>query len=138
MLKAVGKFLKNHKLDIITSSYFGYNTYQTEKEEGASTAGALASSALDIVLPFAISAAGYGTYLAASEAPGLIVNGVDSVDKWRRQLARENSTAAFNNAQFNDTEQVFTMRQAGMAVAQRSKYNTQLAMLGQEAKYMMR
>lgn len=30
------------------------------------------------------------------------------------------------------------MRQAGMAIAQRSRYNVQQAMLGNEAKYMMR
>ena len=37
---------------------------------------------------------------------------------------------------FNDTEQVHTMREAGMNMLQRSKYNTQMALMGNEAKYM--
>ena len=44
----------------------------------------------------------------------------------------------FAHAQFNDTEQAYTMRQAGMAIAKRSRYNINQAMLGNEAKYMMK
>ena len=138
ILKAGGKFLWENKFNTALSLWGGVSQYQDAREEGASRLGAAAESAADLALPFILSLPGYLAYEAATGLPGAVVNGVDALDKRRRTIARESSTAAFNNAKFNDNEQVFTMRQAGMAAAQRSKYNTQLAMLGQEAKYMMK
>jgi len=77
-------------------------------------------------------------YHALKDGPRLAVEGMAAADTWRRNPARSNSNEAFVNAQFEDTQQVHTMRQAGMAIAQRSRYNTQVAMMGNEASYMMK
>ena len=39
----------------------------------------------------------------------------------------------FYNATFNDTQQAYTMRQAGMQLAENSKYNLQQSLMGNEA-----
>ena len=44
----------------------------------------------------------------------------------------------FSNSTFIDTQQTYTMRQAGMNLAKQSKYNIQQAMMGDEARMTYR
>ena len=119
-------------------AYFGLDSYQTAKEEGNSTGVAMAKAAEDFALPFMMGNMAYMGLMVAPELPSMAVDGSIAMSKYQRQLARESSGRAFASAQFNDTEQAYTMRQAGMAQAQKSKYNIQSAMLGNEAKFMMK
>nr|DAK26778.1 MAG TPA: hypothetical protein [Caudoviricetes sp.] len=137
MLKAVGKFLWNNKINAGFAGWAGTDTYQTDREEGRGVAASLAHAGLEAALPF-ISMPVYLGYEVLSGAPAEMLNAYDAADKYRRQLAVENSNRAFVSSHFDDTEQTYTMRQRGMAIAQRSKYNVQQAMLGNEAKYMMK
>lgn len=73
---------------------------------------------------------------AVSAIPGAAVDFAQWQASYRRQLGREQRQAAFQSAAFQDTQATYTMRQAGMAIAERSRYNTQQAMLGREASYM--
>ena len=73
---------------------------------------------------------------AVSAIPGAAVDFAQWQASYRRQLGREQRQAAFQNAAFQDTQSTYTMRQAGMAIAERSRYNTQQAMLGREASYI--
>lgn len=140
MIKSIGKELMNYashnKLNIGMGAYFGYDTYSEDRNEGHGMAYSLADAALEAALPM-ISMPAYIAYEALSNAD-MLVQGYDSMEKWSRQVAREQSNRAFASAHFNDTEQGYTMRQRGMAIAQRSKYNMEQAMMGNEAKYMMR
>lgn len=112
--------------------------YEEAKANGSSTVGAIAEAGVDAALGFLLPLPAYVAYEAVVNAPTMITEGSLKIDEMKRQLARETSAGAFSNAQFNDTEQVYTMRQAGMAIAKRSRYNTEAAMIGQEAKYMMK
>lgn len=109
-----------------------------EKEGGAGTLSAAASAGMDLALPMMMNVGPYLALEAVKELPSLAYNGYMAADQYRRQLGRQSRNNAFINAKFDDTEQTYTMRQAGMAIAQRSRYNTQQAMLGNEAKYMMK
>ena len=53
-----------------------------------------------------------------------------------RSMNRGAINAPFSNATFVDTQQAYTMRQAGMQMAQASRYNLQQTLLGNEAQYM--
>jgi hypothetical protein len=75
---------------------------------------------------------------ALSAAPQAAAKAARFYGQWNRHLSQMAKQQAFQNASFSDTEQAYTMRQAGMAIAQRSRYNTQQAMLGNEAKYMLK
>ena len=44
----------------------------------------------------------------------------------------------FNAHTFVDGQQIYTMRQAGMALAQKAKYQVQAAQMGNEAQFMHR
>lgn len=112
--------------------------YEEAKANGSSTAGAIAEAGFDAALGLVLGLPEYIAYEAIVNSPTLIKEGAMKIDEMKRQFGRENSAHAFSNAQFNDTEQAYTMRQAGIAIAQRSRYNTEAAMMGQEAKYMMK
>lgn len=138
---SIGKFLLKNKGTVfngvlgVTSAM---STYQDEREQGSSALSATASAGIDLALPMMMSAKKYIGLQILPELPGLALDTYTAAQKYRRQLARERNGQAFVNAKFEDSEQAYTMRQAGMAIAQRSKYNTQQAMLGNEAKYMMK
>ena len=142
MIKAIGKELMNYashnKFNIGTGLYFGYDTYSEDKNQGHGTAYSLADAALETALPMMVGMPMYLGYELLANGGEMLTQGYDSMEKWSRQVAREQSNRAFASSRFNDTEQGYTMRQRGMAIAQRSKYNMEQAMMGNEAKYMMR
>ena len=138
---SIGKFLLKNKGSVfygVLGVTNAMSTYQDEREQGAGALSATASAGMDLALPMMMSAKKYIGLQILPELPGLAMDAYTTAQKYRRQLARERNGQAFVNAKFEDSEQAYTMRQAGMAIAKRSKYNTQQAMLGNEAKYMMK
>lgn len=118
------------------AAYFGLDTYQEKRKEGAGKASAMISGAADAVLPMALSLPGYLAFEAVTSAPSAIYEFGKWQAGYRRQLGRDQKQQAFQTAAFQDTQQTYTMRQAGMAVAERSKYNMQQARLGREAQFL--
>ena len=58
-----------------------------------------------------------------------------------KESRRMNSAAnqgVFGNAQFQDTQQLATMRQSGMEMAKMANYNLQQTLMGNEATYFHR
>ena len=140
MLNVVGTALK-HKgflANLGINLWFAKDQYDMEREEGKSVTSALVSSAADMAIPMMLGGWGTALYFGAQMLPGAVQAGVEAYQKESRTMAMESQNKAFQDMHFNDNEQIYTMRQAGMSIAQRSKYNVQQAMLGQEAKYMMK
>lgn len=137
MLRAIGQALWRNKINTGIGVYSGISTYQEDRQNGAGAVGSAAHAGLEALLPM-VSMPLYLGYELLTGAPGEAMKAYDAADKWRRSLARENSNRAFVSSHFSDTEQTYTMRQRGMAIAQRSRYNVQQAMMGNEAKYMMK
>ena len=141
MIKAIASALWKHKgtaFNVGIGAYSGVDAYQQARQEGSSKAGAVAGAAVEAALPMLLSFPAYMAVEAVKEAPQLFISGGEALHLKRREVAMEQSNMAFSNAHFNDTQQTYTMRQRGMAIAQRSQYNTQQALLGNEAKYMMK
>ena len=74
--------------------------------------------------------------MALSGAGSAGISAYNSLDQRRRQVGRDMRQTAFSSAEFNDTEQTYTMRQAGMAIARRARGNADLVQLGNEAQFM--
>lgn len=137
----IGDILKNHKMtaaNVGMSLYFGADQYQEERQAGSSAPIAAGKAIVDNTLPLLMGLPQYLGYEAITHMPELAMQGVDAYNRYSRELGQQQRRQTFNTARFNDTEQYYTMRQAGMAIAQRSRYNTRQAMLGNEAKYMMK
>lgn len=120
------------------SAWFGADTYQESRESGDSKFVAAGTFAGEIAKGYLMGFGGYLAFDALTAAPSLSMDAFHEVDMRGRQLQVQNSRRAFQNSVFSDSEQAYTMRQAGMAIARRSRYNTQQAMLGNEAKFMMK
>lgn len=134
LLKGLGKMDFGDQINLL----FAANTFVNSRKEGkglVSSAGAAASDAFiyDVVGFGAMTALG-----AAKVLPKAMVGGVEGLAKMSRQMSQAVTNAPFVNATFADSQQAYTMRQAGMQMAQASKYNLQQTMLGNEAKYMHR
>ena len=131
--------ISNHKGDAAMVGFglwSGADTYQSAREAGDGKISAGLQAAGEFALPYVLGGWGYAAYSLATEAPELAVDAMQWYDQKSRTLGREARGRAFQNADFNDTDITYSMRQAGMSIAARSRYNTQLGMMGKEAKYM--
>lgn len=139
---AVRQSMKNLGLGSALSwglnGYFGLSTYQEARQEGHGVVGSAIRGVGETALAATLSLPGYLAFEAARNIPSLAYDAFIWQKDYRQQLGREQKQLAFQNAAFQETQATYTMRQAGMAIAERSRYNTQQAMLGNEARYMMK
>ena len=76
--------------------------------------------------------------MAVKAIPGAVVKGADMLYKENRRMNSAANQQAFGGAQFQDTQQLATMRQSGMEMAKMSQYNLQQTLMGNEATYLHR
>lgn len=140
MASAIGSSITMQGMNLAVTGYFGLESFIDARRQGSgffgSAAAAVEGMALPMVMPGGIP--GYLAFEAATSLPGLAVDAYKAQRDYRRILGQEQRHKAFQTAAFQDTQMTYTMRQAAMAIAQRSRYNTQAAMLGHEAQYMLK
>jgi len=136
--KVGGKISIGHAVNTGMDLGFKYMDYTTARKEGNGVIASIGNAVAEEALPMIMGPWGYAAYIGITELPSATVSIAESYDQYGRQLAQQSTQRPFNNVQFTDTQQVYTMRQAGMALAQKSKYSLQQTMLGNEAKYMHR
>jgi hypothetical protein len=76
--------------------------------------------------------------MAAKEVPGLVMKGAETLYKENRRMNSAANFQTFGDAQFQDTQQLATMRQSGMEMAKMAQYNLQQTLMGNEATYLHR
>ena len=76
--------------------------------------------------------------MLAKQVPTMAISAIEGTQKITRQMNSTGRMQTFGEAQFRDTQQLATMRQAGMELAKMSQYNLQQSMMGNEAQYMHR
>ena len=76
--------------------------------------------------------------MLAKQVPSIAVNTIEATRQMTRQMNSTSRIQTFGEAQFRDTQQLATMRQAGMEMAKMSQYNLQQSIMGNEAQYMHR
>lgn len=122
---------------LLLNTGFAISDYKEARNKGAgvikSTAIAGAKFAAGELLQGAML-----PVMLAKEMPSMIVSGVDSVQKVTRQMNSSQRFQTFGEAEFHDTQQLATMRQAGMEMAKMSQYNLQQSIMGNEAQFMHR
>ena len=117
----------------------GYMDYSDARDRGASVPGALAEGALGFILPELMGIVPYIGYQVASGVGSFAVGTYQNAQVQMRQLDRDaRNQMPFRNYTFVDGPQIATMRQAGLALARRSKYELQQTVMGNEARYLHR
>ena len=76
--------------------------------------------------------------MAVRAIPGAVVKGADMLYKENRRMNSAANQQVFGGSQFQDTQQLATMRQSGMEMAKMSQYNLQQTLMGNEATYLHR
>lgn len=133
------KIFNKRNLNIGLNAFFAVSDYKSAREEGK---GVIGSAAKAGGLFVAGEVLGGGLTLPAlslaKAAPKMAISGLESAQKMTRQMNSIQRVQTFGEAYFQDTQQLGTMRQAGMELAKMSQYNLQQSMMGTEAQYMHR
>ena len=111
-------------------------TYKDNRREGKSVVSSAVRAAGDFVLSETL---GMGAYMAVSlvkEVPTMAVQGSAALFKEMRRMNSSSRFSTFGDAQFQDTQQLATMRQSGMELAKMSQYRLEQTLMGNEAKYL--
>ena len=74
--------------------------------------------------------------MLAGAIPKMAVGAIETTQKMTRQMNNMQRIQTFGESYFQDTQQLATMRQAGMELAKMSQYNLQQSIMGNEAQYM--
>lgn len=138
--KATKKFWDGSRIfGAAVGGYFFYETYKDERAQGNSRISALGSGAMSFIMPELLSFKGYLAYEAIKAAPGALLSAGQSISQQVRQMERAGQDMApFKSNTFVDSQQIYTMRQAGLALAEQSKYALQQSLMGDEARFMHR
>lgn len=124
------------KMSMINTAMTGYMAVDSYSESRANGNGVIRSAlaaggdaiASTLLNPF--------VYMGITMAPAIgsaAVNTYDSLSQYSRQLQRQRRNVPFANATFVDSQQTYTMRQAGMNLARQGQMASRQTSLGNEA-----
>lgn len=118
----------------------GISTFNESREEGGSVIGSALEAAVDVGIGAFAGLGGNLLYMGVQAAPaigGAIYDAYNAVDMYGRRLQKQRRNTPFQNATFVDSQQTYTMRQAGMNLARQGQYAAQQTTLGNEAASVM-
>lgn len=131
------KIFNKRSIGIGLNAFFAISDYKNAREEGKGVIAAAGKSAGLFIAGEALGGAMFPVMLA-SAAPKVAVSAMEGMQKMTRQMNSVQRIQTFGEAYFQDTNQLATMRQAGMELAKMSQYNLQQSVMGNEAQYMHR
>ena len=117
------------------AAHGAYSDYKDARDRGRGRIASLATAGTEFALG-ELMGGWYIPYQIAKATPSLVVGGLEGAAKMQRSMNKTSRQVPFANATFNDYSQAMTMRQAGMQMAQASRYNLQQAIMGNEAQYL--
>lgn len=118
------------------AAYGGYTDYKDAREKGAGKLESLAKAGTEFAMGELLGG-WYLPYQMLKSAPSIAVGVAEGASKLQRSMNKTSRQVPFANARFNDYSQAFTMRQAGMQMAEASRYNLQQTLMGNEAQYLV-
>ena len=114
------------------NAYMGISEYEDKRQEG----NGMLTSALSAAGDVALGSLSMPLMLAKDVLPAVVEGGIDAYDKLSahaRSLQKQDRNTPFQNATFVDSQQTYTMRQAGMNLARQGQYAAQQTTMGNEA-----
>lgn len=112
---------------------FGYS-YMSSRKEGYGGFQSGINASVNTGIAAVVSPGLYIGGALAVKAPEKFIDAYEKITQTSRAMSRL-QVLPFSNGTFVDNKQVFTMRQAGVSAMQQSKYNTQNALLANEASF---
>lgn len=112
--------------------------YKQSKAEGKSTGSALIRAGGAAVAGEVLGIPGTLFLTAAQTAPKAIIAGADALYKEHRRMNSASNFVPLGGVNFQDSQELATMRQSGMELAKMSQYNLEQSLMGAEAKHLHR
>ena len=112
--------------------------YKQSKAEGKSTGSALIRAGGAAVAGEVLGIPGTLFLTAAQTAPKAIIAGADALYKEHRRMNSASNFVPLGGVDFQDSQELATMRQSGMELAKMSQYNLEQSLMGAEAKHLHR
>lgn len=109
--------------------------YKTSRDEGHGKIRSLAKAGTEFAMGELLGG-WYLPYMGLKALPSAAVGVAEGLSKMQRSMNKTSRQTPFSNAQFRDYNQAFTMRQAGLQMAEASRYNLQQTLMGNEASYL--
>ena len=125
------------KVQTLGAAAGAVSEYKNARRQGHGVVSSTIRAGVDFALGEAMGMY-YPLFLLAKEAPGMIVKGSEMLYKENRKMNSAANQQIFGSAQFQDTQQLATMRQSGMEMAKMAQYNLQQTLMGNEATYFHR
>ena len=125
------------KIGTVTNIGFAVSDYKDARRQGHGVVSSVARAGTQFVMGELLGIY-YPLVLGAKALPGAIVKGSELLYKENRKMNSMANQQVFGGAQFQDTQQLATMRQSGMEMAKMSQYNLQQTLMGQEATHLHR
>lgn len=132
------KIFNSRSGNVLLNTVLSISDYKDARNEGKGVVKSAAKAGALFVAGEVLQGTGMFAVMAAKQAPQMIVHGIESLQKTTRGMNSMTRFQTFGEAEFHDTHQLATMRQAGMELAKMSQYNLQQSMMGNEAQYMHR
>lgn len=127
-----GQWSKGKMFGVGLNAYFGISEYEDKRQEGNGMFTSAMSAAGDV----ALGALSMPLMIAKDVLPAVTEGAIDgyyNLSARARSLQRQNRNTPFQNATFVDSQQTYTMRQAGMNLARQGQYAAQQTTMGNEA-----
>ena len=135
---AEGNFSKSKLFNHGLMGYFALSEYGDHRDQGDGVITSLAKTGANQALMLATGIWPYMGFELLRNSGALVEAGESLAAERRAFYADEQYQAPFRTNTFVDNEQLYTMRQAGIALAKQAKYKQIATMMGNEARYMHR
>lgn len=129
---------RGNALNIGLSAIGAVAEYKEGRNEGKTVLGSAADAAVSFVAGEVLGWTGMLTIGAVKGATTLGLKGAKYAVESSRSMNNIQRFTPFADAQFQDTQQLATMRQSGMELAKMSQYNLQQTLMGTEARHLHR
>ena len=121
-----------------TAAMTAIDKYKESKAEGKSTASSLIRAGGAAVVGEILGPGGFVALTAAQTIPKAVIGGADALYKEHRRMNSASNFVPLGGVNFQDSQELATMRQSGMELAKMSQYNLEQSLMGAEAKHLHR
>lgn len=129
------KIFNKRVLNIGLNMAFAVSDYKDARDSGKGVVGSAVKAGALFAAGEVLQGAMLPVMLAGS-IPKMAVGAIETTQRMTRQMNNMQRIQTFGESYFQDTQQLATMRQAGMELAKMSQYNLQQSIMGNEAQYM--
>lgn len=129
------KIFNKRVFNIGLNAAFAISDYKDARDSGKGVVGSAVKAGALFAAGEVLQGAMFPVLLASS-IPKMAVGAIETTQRMTRQMNNMQRIQTFGESYFQDTQQLATMRQAGMELAKMSQYNLQQSIMGNEAQYM--